>query len=129
MLIRGYEDIEKVFLQAGKQSQWLNSSEYKKLYKEVNSLITDCWERHGEHGMIFISNAERETDINSLHERVLKRMQPGDSAVTYDYLSMLERLYQEMFDNFEGVKIKVVNDDGNTLETLEKIQSFLNDLP
>jgi hypothetical protein len=103
----------------------LSSSEYVQLNLEVKSMISDCEERHGEHAMIFISNAGY---IPRLHQRVLKRMQPGDSAVTYDYLLMLERLYQEMFANFEGPKIKVDNDEKNTFETLEKIQSFLNTL-
>ena len=94
----------------------------------MKSLISDCEERHGEHGMIFISNATHETDIDRLLQRVQKRMQPGDSAITFDYLWDLEQLYQEMFDNFEGPKIKVDNDENNTKATLKKIKTFLNTL-
>ena len=94
----------------------------------MKSLISDCEERHGGHGMIFISNAGHENEIHRLHQRVQKRMQPGDSAITFDYLWMLEQLYQEMFDNFEGPKIKIENDEGNTKETLKKIRSFLSHL-
>ena len=75
--------------------------------------------------MIFISNAGHETDIDRLLQRVQRRMQPGDSAITFDYLWGLEQLYQEMFDNFEGPKIKVDNNEGNTKETLKKIQGLV----
>lgn len=137
ILFRGYEDIESVFLQAGKDSDWLSLREYEDLLEEVRHLTFECERRHGTHGMIFLSNLAEgggvddtvaAADIFRLHQRVLKRMQPGDSAVTFDYLYMLERLYQELFDKFEGPKIKVVNDEGNTMETLSKIRSFLNSI-
>ena len=78
--LRGYEDIQKVFLCAGKESRWLSSSEYELLNEEVKSMISDCEERHGSHAMIFISNAD---NIARLHRRIQKRMQPGDGAITF----------------------------------------------
>ena len=110
----------------------LNSSEYEKLRSEVKDLVSSCKESHA-HGMIFISSVKKGTevkrsDISKLYERVLKRGQPGDSAVTFDYLFLLEELYQEFFDQFKGPKIKVVNNEEDTEQTLGQIVAFLNSL-
>ena len=56
ILFRGYEDIESVFLQAGKDSDWLSLREYEDLLEEVRHLTFECERRHGTHGMIFLSN-------------------------------------------------------------------------
>ena len=83
--------------------------------------------------MVFFSSVKEGTkvkkaDISKLYERVLKRQQPGDSAITPDYLFLLEKLYQRFYDKFEGPKIKVVNNEKDTEQTLRRIVAFLNSL-
>ena len=83
--------------------------------------------------MIFISCSTQGSDVNSsditkLFARVSSRNQPGDSAITMNYLFLLEQLYQKFFDQFDGPKMKIENDIQNTEQNLQKIITFLDSL-
>ena len=66
--------------------------------------------------------------MEKIYHRVNKRNQPGDAAVSLAYLGLLEELYQEFYDLFNGPKLKVVNAQNRTDMVLKEIVNFLSAL-
>ena len=124
-LLRSYDDIASIFLRAGQASGWLTAPEYEELLARVQALQEKCADRHGKHALIFVTSLREDFDMTMIHQRIIQRAQPGDKAVTLPYLRLLEQLYQQFFDAFEGPKIRVVNNEDKTDAVLKEIIDFL----